>query len=65
MANREFYVLIEQDEDEIFVSEALKLTGCYTQSKTIDEVMTSMKEVIGLCLEDREVDLPKFVGIQK
>jgi predicted RNase H-like HicB family nuclease len=65
MANREFYVLIEQDEDEIFVSEVLKLKGCYTQGKTIDEVMTSMKEVIGLCFEDREVDLPKFVGIQK
>ena len=65
MANREFYVLIEQDEVEIFVSEVLTLKGCYTQCKTIDEVMTNMKEVIGLCLEDREVDLPKFVGIQK
>ena len=65
MANREFYVLIEQDEDEIFVSEVLKLKDCYTQGKTIDEVMTSMKEVIGLCFEDREVELPKFVGIQK
>jgi len=27
--------------------------------------MTNMKEVIGLCLEDQDVDLPKFVGIQK
>jgi len=27
--------------------------------------MTNMKEVIELCLEDQDVDLPEFVGIQK
>jgi len=27
--------------------------------------MTNMEEVIALCLEDQDVDLPKFVGIQK
>ena len=36
MANREFYVLIEKDEDGIFVGEAPQLKGCYTQGKTID-----------------------------
>ena len=65
MANREFYVLIEKDEDGIFVGEVPQLKGCYTQGKTIDELMTNMKEVIALCLEDQNVDLPKFVEIQK
>jgi predicted RNase H-like HicB family nuclease len=65
MANREFYVLTEKDEDGFFVGEVPHLKGCYTQGKTIDELMTNMKEVIELSLEDQDVDLPKFVGIQK
>ena len=65
MANREFYVIIEKDEDGIFVGEVPQLKGCYTQGKTIDELMTNMKEVIELCLVDQNVDLPEFVGIQK
>ena len=65
MANREFYVSIEKDEDGILVGEVPQLKGCYTQGKTIDELMTNMKEVIALCLEDQNVDLPKFVEIQK
>ncbi|MDE0719062.1 MAG: type II toxin-antitoxin system HicB family antitoxin [Dehalococcoidia bacterium] len=65
IANRKFYVSIEKDEDGIFVGEVPKLKGCYIQSKTIDELMTNMKEAIALCLEDQDVDLPKFVGIQK
>ena len=51
MANREFYVLTEKDEDGFFVGEVPTLKGCYTQRKTIDELMTKMKEVIELCLE--------------
>ena len=65
MANRKFYVLTEKDEDGIFVGEVPKLKGCYTQGKTIDELMTNMKEVIALCLEVQDVDLPIFDGIQK
>jgi len=60
MANREFYVSIEKDEDGILVGEVPQLKGCYTQGKTIDELMTNMKDVIALCLEDQNVDLPKF-----
>ena len=65
MANCKFYVLTEKDEDGFFVGEVPTLKGCYTQRKTIDELMTKMKEVIELCLEGQDVDLPKFVGIQK
>lgn len=65
MANRKFYVLTEKDEDGFFVGEVPTLKGCYTQRKTIDELMTNMKEAIELCLEGQDVDLPKFVGTQK
>ena len=66
MANREFYVVIEKDEDGFFVGEVPQLRGCYTQGKTLDELMANIKEVIELCLEDESIgDLPEFVGIHK
>ena len=35
MANREFYVLIEKDEDGILVGEVPQLKGCYTRAKRL------------------------------
>ncbi|MEW5872751.1 MAG: type II toxin-antitoxin system HicB family antitoxin [Chloroflexota bacterium] len=49
--NREFYVLIERDEDGYYVGEVPQLQGCYSQGKTIDELLANMQEVIQLCLE--------------
>ena len=66
MPNREFYVVIEKDEDGFFVGEVPQLRGCYTQGKTLDELMVNIKEVIELCLEEEDDgDLPEFVGIHK
>ena len=65
-ANREFYVLIEQDEDGYYVGEVPQLKGCYSQGKTIDELMHNIREVIELCLEEDQPDiLLEFIGIQK
>ena len=65
MANREFYVVIEKDEDGFFVGEVPQLKGCYTQGKTLDELMVNIKEVIEMCLEEDDGVLPEFVGIHK
>jgi predicted RNase H-like HicB family nuclease len=66
MAPREFYVVVEKDEDGLFVGEVPQLKGCYTQGKTLDELMTNIKEVIELCLEEEgDGDRPEFVGIHK
>ena len=64
---REFYVLIEKDEDGYFVGEVPQLRGCYSQGKTLDELMNNIREVIQLCLEEQpEIDeLPEFFGVQK
>ena len=64
---REFYVVIEQDEDGIFVGEVPQLPGCYSQGHTLDELMKNIREVIELCLEEQvEGEVwPEFVGIQK
>jgi predicted RNase H-like HicB family nuclease len=52
MATREFYVVIEKDEDGYFVGEVPQLKGCYTQGKTLDELMANIQEVIELCLDE-------------
>ncbi|PMB32516.1 hypothetical protein CEN42_13465 [Fischerella thermalis CCMEE 5208] len=63
---REFYVVIERDEDGYYVGEVPQLKACYSQGETIDELMSNIKEVIELCLEEEtDVNLPEFIGIQK
>jgi len=52
-ASREFYVVIEKDEDGFFVGEVPQLKACYSQGKTIDELMANMKEVVALALEEQ------------
>lgn len=65
-AVRELYVVIERDEDGRYVGEVPQLRACYSQGRTLDELMTNMREVIELCLEEQgDKVLPEVVGIQK
>lgn len=65
-ANHEFYVVIELDDDGTYVGEAPQLRSCYSQGRTLDELMANIKEAIELCLEDEDADTsPEFVGVQK
>ena len=63
----DFTVLIEQDEDGIYVATVPDIPGCHTQGKTIAQVMERIKEAIELCLEaDKEkVEQMKFIGIHR
>ncbi|MGB9759180.1 MAG: type II toxin-antitoxin system HicB family antitoxin [Thermoproteota archaeon] len=64
----EFTVIIERDEDGYYVAEVPDLKGCYTQGKTLEEVMKNIREVIELCLEAEKVkEFPRkeLIGVQK
>jgi predicted RNase H-like HicB family nuclease len=64
--SKECYVIIEKDEDGFFVGEVPQLKACYSQGKTLDELLANMKEVIALALEDEgDVETTEFVGVQK
>ena len=66
MINKEFYVVIERDEEGIYIGEVPQLKACYSQGATIDELMHNIREVIELCLEEKEEDTTtEFIGIQK
>jgi predicted RNase H-like HicB family nuclease len=66
---KEFTIVIEQDEDGIYVASVPELEGCHTQAKTLDELRIRIKEAIQLYLEvesDLINEVPlEFVGIQK
>jgi predicted RNase H-like HicB family nuclease len=47
-------ILIEKDEDGFYVVECPLFSGCYSQGKTIDEALKNIREVIDLCLEEKE-----------
>lgn len=66
MKNKEYYVVIEKDEDGLYVGEVPQLKACYSQGETIDELMRNIREVIEMCLEEiEEESATEFVGIQK
>ena len=66
MDKRQFYVIIEQDEDGMYIGEVPQLKACYSQGKTLDELLSNIREVIEICLEEMEEEtkLSQFVGIQ-
>jgi len=41
-----FRVMIEPDEDGVFVAECASLPGCISQGKTRDEAIANIKEAI-------------------
>lgn len=45
-------ILIEEDEDGVFVLECPLFEGCYSQGETKEEAMGNIKEVIDMCLEE-------------
>ena len=46
-----FTVLIEQDEDGIYVARVPDISGCYTQGKTVGQAVERIREAIEVCHE--------------
>ena len=49
-----YRVLIEQDEDGVFVAEVPSLPGCISQGTTRDEALANAREAVELYLESLE-----------
>lgn len=62
-----FAVLIEQDEDGIYVANVPDIPGCYTQGRTVEQAMERIREAIQVCLEadDEEILPMKFIGVRQ
>ncbi|EIJ41847.1 hypothetical protein BegalDRAFT_0940 [Beggiatoa alba B18LD] len=50
-----FYtVILEPDEDGVWVAECLELLGCFSQGKTQEEALNNIKDAIKLYLEVKQ-----------
>lgn len=67
MTAKEFYVVIERDEDGLYIGEVPQLKACYSQGETIDELMVNIREVVEMCLEELEEteSITEFIGVQR
>ena len=64
---RQFDVVIERDEEGVYVASVPQLPGCHTDATSLDELMVEIREAIELCLEveGHEPGNLEFVGIQR
>ena len=46
-----FSVVIERDEDGVYVASIPELPGCHTQANTLDDLMVRIREAVELYLE--------------
>ena len=58
-------ILIEIDEDGLYIVSCPIFKGCHSWGETIDEAMENIREVIEICLEETKIDnLNTFVGFR-
>lgn len=61
-------ILVEQDEDNIFIVSCPVFKGCHSYGATIDEALNNIKEVIDMCIEEEKEEAPyinRFVGFRE
>jgi predicted RNase H-like HicB family nuclease len=60
-------IIIETDEDGIFIVSCPQFKGCHTFGKTIDEALARIKELIELCMEEpgASEQINTFVGFRE
>jgi predicted RNase H-like HicB family nuclease len=65
---REFNVVIERDAEGYYVATVPDLRGCHTQARSLDKLLSRIREAIELCLEVEDpgrTTSSEFVGVQR
>lgn len=47
-----FPIIVEQDEDNVYIVSCPVFKGCHSQGKTIEEALDNIREVIEMCMEE-------------
>jgi predicted RNase H-like HicB family nuclease len=62
-------VIVEQDEDNIYIVSCPVFKGCHSYGKTIDEAIDNIRKVIDICIEEeKEKKSPasnRFIGFRE
>ena len=64
---KQFDVVVERDSEGFYVASVPSLVGCHTQARSLDELISRIREAIELCLEVQYgmVEQLDFVGVQR
>jgi len=54
MRTYKFRIIIEQDEDGVYIASCPALKGCYSQGDTIEEAKKNIEDAIRLHIEARK-----------
>ena len=58
--------MIEIDEDGYYIVSCPTFKGCHSYGKSVDEALDNIKEVIGMCLEETNInEFNKFIGFRE
>ena len=56
----EYDVIIEQDENNVYVAHVPELPGCHTEGDTLEEVISNIKEAMELYYEHQIANFIKI-----
>ncbi len=64
-----FPIIVEQDEDKVYIVSCPAFKGCHSYGKTIEEALDNIREVIEMCLEEEKDEdvstLNSFIGFRE
>lgn len=61
-------ILVEQDEDNVYIVSCPVFKGCHSYGNTIDEALLNIKEVIDICIDEETTNVSgfnRFVGFRE
>jgi predicted RNase H-like HicB family nuclease len=61
-------ILVEQDEDNIYIVSCPVFKGCHSYGKTIEEALTNIREVIDICIDEEKgkvAEINRFIGFRE
>lgn len=63
---KHFPIIVEQDEDNVFIVNCPVLKSCHSYGATLPEAMDNIKEAILLCLEEEQPQIQQnhFLGVR-
>lgn len=62
-------ILVEQDEDNVYIVSCPVFKGCHSYGDTIDEALDNIKEVIEMCVDEesqkQDSTANRFIGFRE
>ena len=61
-------ILLEQDEDDVYIVSCPVFKGCHSYGLTVDEALSNIREVIDICIEEdkeKTSGINRFVGFRE